>query len=90
MDIRVKRRYYKSSKKGRAGSFRARQPKGVGTTVHATIMLDPSLKQDKRKRERVIKHERDEIKAWGKGRLRPHRVARRKETGKRKHRQYSL
>ena len=80
MDIRVRKRYYKRSKKGRSpASFIARQPRGVGTDVHATIRLDPVLKKHKDLRKGVLKHETDEIKAWGKGKTSTHRYANRNE-----------
>ncbi len=80
MDIRIRKRYYERSDKSRSpASFTARQPKGVGTTVHATIRLDPVLKKHKDLRKGVLKHETDEIRAWGKGKTSTHRLANRKE-----------
>jgi hypothetical protein len=68
MKIKVKKRYLKHSKTGRSPiRFHAEQPRGIGTTVHAVIVLDPILKSHSDLKIPILKHEIDEIKHWGEG-----------------------
>ncbi len=84
--IKLRKRYYKRSQKGRSpASFNVRQSEGVGSTIHATIKLDPVLKKHKDLRESIVKHEVNEIKAWGEGHHAPHAHARHKEPKLTKH-----
>jgi hypothetical protein len=55
------------------------QPGGVGTDVYATIRLSPVLRKHRDLRDGIVKHEVEEIKAWGRGSTRPHRIANNKE-----------
>ena len=83
--ILLKQKYYSKIKKGREPiRYRAKQPKGIGTTIYATIYLDPVLKKYKDLRKELIGHEVNEIKAWGKGSTKAHTFARRKEPKKTK------
>lgn len=76
MKIYVTKKYYKRSVKGREPiKYNAKQPKGVGTDVHATVMLDPVLKKHGDLREALLRHERKEMLLWGKGESGCHRKA---------------
>ncbi|KKL86535.1 hypothetical protein LCGC14_1943760 [marine sediment metagenome] len=80
MKLYIKKKYYKRSRKGREPvSYHAKQPKGVGTDVHATLYLDPVLKKHRDLRKGLIRHEKEELKAWGRGKSGGHTIARRKE-----------
>lgn len=78
MKVHLKKQYYKNIRVGKAPcKFTARQPKGVGTDVYATVKLDPVLRKRKLKpiKDAMVRHEINEIKAWGKGKNAPHRTA---------------
>ena len=80
MKLYIRKRYRKRSKRGgKPASFHATQPKGVGTDVHAIIKLDPILKKHKDLRKGILRHERKEIEAWGRGRTDSHRYANNRE-----------
>ena len=80
MQVRVTKRYYKRIKVGRDPiRYQARQPKGIGADVHVVITLDPVLKNHPDLRRDLLKHELDEIKAWGLGKSGGHTRARSKE-----------
>jgi len=80
MRVYVRKRYYKRDRRDESPAiYEARQPKGVGTDVHATIRMSPVLKKHKDLRKGILKHEIEEIKAWGRGSTRPHRIANSKE-----------
>ncbi len=72
--------YYKKQRVGKSpATYTARQPNGKGTTVHAKIRLDPSLKGNADLRRLVLLHEKRELKAWGNGlpKQSAHKVAQR-------------
>jgi hypothetical protein len=76
MKIKTKVSYYERQRTGKSpATYHATQPNGVGTTVHAKIKLDPSLKNRPSIRKLVVLHEKNEIKAWGQGKPKPHAVA---------------
>jgi len=80
MKVHIKKVYHKKTRIGRPpASFHAKQPKWVGTTVHAVVKLDPILKKHKDLHRGIMKHEKHEIKAWGQGLPMPHAHARTKE-----------
>lgn len=80
MKLHISKRYYKNSRKGREPAiYHAKQPKGVGTDIHAIVKLDPILKKHRDLRKGILKHESSEIEAWGKGRTACHRYASSKE-----------
>ena len=82
MKIHIKKKYYKNVRRGKSPcKFVAKQPKGIGTDVYATIRIDPILKKKKLKaiKAGMIGHEVNEIKTWGKGRCKPHISANSKE-----------
>ena len=80
MKVYAKKLYYKSNRRSEPPArYSARQPKGIGTDVHATIRLAPILKKHKDLRKGILKHEMEEIKAWGKGKTNSHRFASSKE-----------
>ena len=74
---------YKFYKRVRQGEepihYTAKQPKGVGTNVFATIYLDPILKKYPDLMKALLKHELNEIKAWGMGKTGVHAKARSRE-----------
>ena len=81
MKIRLVKKYYKQSRKGREPvTYSAKQPSGVGTDVHATLYLDPVLRKHKDLRKGLIHHEKEELKAWGSGKSGGHTIARKKES----------
>jgi hypothetical protein len=83
MKIRVKKRYYKRSQRGREPiKYHASQPRGIGTDIQATIKIDPVLKRHKDLRKSLLKHEMDEIREWGRGRRAGHTKARKREPKK--------
>ena len=68
MKVKIRKRYLKNSRSGKSPiHFRAVQPKGENTDVHAIIILDPVLKKHADLRKPMIKHEVDEIRHWGEG-----------------------
>jgi len=78
--VKYKIVYYKRSLVGRDPvRYSARQPKGKGTTVFATFRLDPILRKHRDLREAMLKHELNELRAWGAGSTRGHSLARSKE-----------
>ncbi len=82
MKVYVKKTYYKHSKIGREPvSYKAKQPNGKGTTVYAKLKIDPILRKKRARdlRDGIMRHEMNEIKVWGKGSTRPHKVASAKE-----------
>jgi len=80
MKVHVKKRYYKRNLRHRSpATYEAEQPHGVGTDVHATIKMSPILRKHKDLRDGILKHEMEEITAWGRGSTRPHRTASSKE-----------
>jgi hypothetical protein len=77
MKVIVTKSYYKRSKRGRSpAKFHAVQS---GSEVHAKVKLDPVLKRHPDLLRGVLKHENEEIKAWGNGHHAPHLHARSKE-----------
>ncbi len=83
MRIKTSVSYYKGERRGKSPAiYKANQPRGIGTTVHAKIKLDPSLKRNPDLRKYVLLHERDEIKAWGMGKPKQtaHKIARKATT----------
>lgn len=69
--------YYKRSNKQRPpATYRAKRK---GGKVVADIKLDPILKKHKDLRRGVLKHEKDEIRAWARGNTAPHRYASKRE-----------
>ncbi|KKM50614.1 hypothetical protein LCGC14_1556010 [marine sediment metagenome] len=78
--LHIRKKYYKHSRKGRMPvSFQAKQPGGTGTDVHATLYMDPVLKKHKDLRKGLIRHEKEELRAWGSGKSGGHTIALRKE-----------
>ena len=68
MRIKSKTAYYKKSRKGKSpATYKARQPRGKGTTVHAKVRLDPVLKGMPKERKLIMLHEQNELRAWAKG-----------------------
>ena len=68
MRVKAKTSYYKRSRRGKSpATYRARQPRGIGTTVHADIKLDPVLRKMPKERRLIMLHEQREIRNWGKG-----------------------
>jgi len=80
MRIIINKTYYKNSVKGREPiKYSVKQPKGVGTDVHASIKIDPVLKKHKDLRKALLYHEKREISAWGSGKTNAHSLARKRE-----------
>jgi hypothetical protein len=82
MKLHLKRKYYKHTKSGREPiRFHVTQPEGIGTDIYGTIWLDPVLRKRANAdlRKALIKHETDEIKAWGRGKSGVHTKAKSKE-----------
>jgi len=80
MNLHVRKKYYKHDYKDRSPArYSVKQPKGVGTDVHGVIYMSPVLKKHKDLRKGILKHEIEEIKAWGKGKTNAHRIAQSKE-----------
>jgi hypothetical protein len=82
MKVHLKKVYYKNVRKGKEPcKFVAKQPKGIGTDIYATVKLDPILRKKKLKpiKDAMVRHEVNEIKVWGKGETAPHRKANSKE-----------
>ena len=82
MKLALKRRYYTTSRRGREPiRYHVRQPKGVGTTVHGVIYMDPVLRRHSNAdlRKALVGHEVREIRAWGAGKLASHSKARNQE-----------
>lgn len=78
--VKLTKRYYKRSRPGEEPiKYKAKQPGGVGSTVHATIHLDPVLKKHPDLRKAMISHEINEIKDWASGKTGSHKKARKKE-----------
>ena len=68
MRLNLKTQYYQRSRRGKSpATYRARQPSGAGTDVHATVKLDPVLRKHPDLRRHIMAHEKREIKAWGSG-----------------------
>ena len=68
MRVQTKTSYYKRGRRGKSpATYRARQPIGIGTTVHADIKLDPVLRKMPKERRLIMLHEQREIRDWGKG-----------------------
>lgn len=79
-DIVLKRRYYQRSCVGRNPiRYSAKQPGGIGSTIHATVYLDPILRTYPDLERALIRHEVNELRAWGKGQTGAHTIARKKE-----------
>lgn len=79
--LKIKKVYYSRVRWGEQPiRFTAKQPKGVGTTVYATIYLDPILKHHPDLRNALLKHEIAELKAWGAGSTRAHTIGKSKES----------
>ena len=82
MKLCLRRAYYKRSRVGREPvRFHVRQPQGVGTAIRGTIWLDPVLRKRRHAdlRQALVRHETDEIKAWGKGKAGAHTRAKSRE-----------
>ncbi len=80
MKVLIKKKYYKTSSRKRSPiKFVAVQPEGKGTTVHATLHIDPVLRKHKDLRNAMLKHEVIEIKHWGEGGRSSHYHAKSKE-----------
>ena len=80
LKLHITKQYYKKVQRGRDPiRFHVEQPNGVGTDMHAVIKLDPILKKHNDLRKVLLKHETDEMMAWGKGSTRAHTLARKKE-----------
>lgn len=80
MKVRICKKYYKRSQFGRNPmQFHAEQSGGIGSDVHAVILIDPVLKKHPDLRKPMLQHEIDELKDWGKGKTGNHRRANRKE-----------
>ena len=80
IQVKVTYKYYKRVRQGEEPiRYVARQPKGVGTNVFATIYLDPILKKHPDLLKALLKHELNEIKAWGMGKAGVHTKARVRE-----------
>jgi hypothetical protein len=80
MKVHIKKTYLKRNlRKHSPARFHARQPKGVGTDVFATVKLAPVLRKHKDLHKGIMKHEEHEIREWGKGRHDAHERARLKE-----------
>lgn len=81
MDVKISKKYYKRSRPGEEPmKYKARQPRGVGTTVHAEVYMDPVLKKHPDLRKELLKHEMVEIRSWGEGSTRGHSKARGRES----------
>jgi len=79
MKVYVTKKYYKHSRVGEEPiKYKAKQ-KRVGADVHATVFMDPVLKKHPDLRKALIKHEKTEIRAWGRGESGGHSKARRHE-----------
>lgn len=69
MKIKIRKQYLKHSYKGKSPiHYHAEQPNGVGTTVHATLHIDPVLRKHPDLRKPMVQHEVDEIRHWGEAR----------------------
>ena len=82
MKIHIKKQYYRHSKVGRSpASYKARQPEGKGTDVFMDMKVDPILRKKKARdlKKGIMRHEIEEVRAWGKGSTSPHRDASAKE-----------
>lgn len=78
--LKITYKYYKHIRRGEEPiRYTARQPKGVGTTVFATIYLDPILKKHPDLKRALVKHEVAEIKTWAVGKTGSHTRARGQE-----------
>ena len=76
-NIVITKRYYPKSLVGREPiRYSAKQPNGVGSTVYATIYLDPILRKYPDLERALISHEVNEIRAWSIGRSGAHTIAR--------------
>lgn len=68
MKLKIRKKYLKNSRSRKSPiHFRASQPDGECTDVHAIIVLDPVLRKHADLRKPMIKHEVDEIRHWGEG-----------------------
>jgi hypothetical protein len=80
MKVHVTKIYYKNTNRKREPiCFTAKQPRGIGTDIHAEIKLDPILKKHKDLRKAMLKHEVYEITDWGNGCNSAHKHAKHKE-----------
>lgn len=80
MRVILKKRYYAKTVPGREPvRYTASQPGGVGTTVYATVYMDPVLRRHPDLKQAMLNHEAREIRAWGGGSTRPHRTAKEAE-----------
>jgi hypothetical protein len=80
VSVVVKRSYYARSRPGEEPiRYKAKQPRGVGTTVHVQMIEDPVLRRHKDLQRALEGHEIREAKAWGEGKSNAHTVARRNE-----------
>lgn len=85
MKLHITKQYYKRSQYGREPvKYTAKQPKGIGTDVYATIKIDPILRKKELKPIKVamLRHEVTEIREWGKGSTKAHTIAKKKESQK--------
>ena len=68
MKVKIRKKYLKTNRAWQSPiKFRATQPKGENTDVHALIIMQPVLKKHPDLRKPMIRHEVDEIKHWGEG-----------------------
>ena len=82
MKLYLKKKYYKRSKVGRDPiTFSIKQPGGVNTNIYGEVKIDPVLRKKRNRdlKKALLKHETDEIKAWGKGGKSAHTRAKSKE-----------
>lgn len=80
MKVKIKKVYYKRIQKGREPvKFTAKQPKGLNTDVYAVVKIDPILKKYSDLRKPMLRHEKHELVAWGKGHPAPHYHAKSRE-----------
>lgn len=79
LKVYVTKKYYKRSRVGEEPiKYHAKQ-KRIGADVHATVYMDPVLKKHPDLRKALVRHETDEIRAWGKGSSSAHSGARKRE-----------
>lgn len=79
MKVYITKRYYKRRRTGEEPiKYKAKQ-KRVGSDVHATVYMDPILKKHPDLRKALVRHETNEIRAWGKGSTSGHSKARKRE-----------
>lgn len=82
MKLHLKKRYYKTSRRGREPiRYSVRQPRGVGTDIYGEVRIASVLRKRKNKdlRKALMRHEIAEIRKWGKGGKATHSEARKRE-----------